>query len=322
MAKKPLADSIETNVPHPRFCRAVYGHEEAIEQLQSAELRKRLGHAYLLWGEQGIGKASLCYAFTKLVLSGLGFDGFLLAPSTRLIEAGSHPDFLALEPEEGSEIKIAAVRQISHFASSTAAYGGWRVVLVDGVDAMGAGAANALLKILEEPPARTLFLLTATGIGRVMPTIRSRTQHLALRPLGDAALEKALNGLGVLSGPLSQDLLHYARGSVRRALRFMDPDLLTAAREISTMIRAPHKDWLTVHQLAEKISLKNKNLMPLFEEIVLDELAALALQSDHDNVAKQRYAGAWAQLAQTFAQADAYNLDKRALVLQTLRHIA
>jgi DNA polymerase-3 subunit delta' len=195
----------------PRGTAVLYGHGEAEGALLDAYRGGRLPHAWLISGPAGIGKATLAYRMARFVLAhpdpraprvtgaqSLAIDAD--HPVARRIAAQAQGDLLVLErtinEKTGKlrqDIQVDDVRRTVGFFGSTAGEGGWRVAIVDSVDELNPAGANALLKVLEEPPRRALLLLVSHSAGRVLPTIRSRCRLLVLRPLaaGDVAAAAA-----------------------------------------------------------------------------------------------------------------------------------
>src|SRR5438445_11069605 len=190
----------EIAVRHPRETSELFGHREAETALLTAYRSGRIPHAWLIGGAQGIGKATLAYRMARFVLT---YPNPLVAsvqraemlavdPSdhvARQIAAGAHGGLLVLERSLNDRgvlrtvITVDETRETISFFGSTAAVDGWRVCIVDTVDELNPNAAHALLKILEEPPQQSLFLLVSHAPSRVLPTILSRFRKLPLRPL-------------------------------------------------------------------------------------------------------------------------------------------
>ena len=190
----------EIAVPHPRETSALFGHREAESALLNAYRSGRIPHAWLIGGAQGIGKATLAYRMARFVLAHRNpllpqvqrAETLAVDPSdpvARQIAADAHGGLLMLERTLNDKgvmrtvITVDETRETISFFGSTAAVDGWRVCIVDTVDELNPNAANALLKILEEPPQQSLFLLVSHAPARVLPTILSRCRKLLLRPL-------------------------------------------------------------------------------------------------------------------------------------------
>src|SRR3982074_837455 len=185
---------------HPREPTALFGHREAETALLNAFRSGRIPHAWLIGGAQGIGKATLAYRMARFVLAHrnpLASDVQRAEtvhidpnhPVARHVAAGAHGGLLTLERTPNDKgvlrtvITVDETRETISFFGSTAAVEGWRICIVDTVDELNPSAANALLKILGEPPRQSLFLLVSHAPARVLPTIQSRCRKLALRPL-------------------------------------------------------------------------------------------------------------------------------------------
>ena len=201
----------EIAVRHPRETADLFGHREAETALLNAYRSGRIPHAWLIGGPQGIGKATLAYRMARFVLANpdpmspsvqraetLALDPH--DPVARQITASAHGGLLVLERglnDRGvlrTVITVDETRETISFFGSTAAVDGWRVCIVDTVDELNPNAANALLKILEEPPQRSLFLLVSHSPARALPTILSRCRKLPLRPLATADVIRAAAG--------------------------------------------------------------------------------------------------------------------------------
>jgi len=177
---------------HPRYCNNVHGHDDILDLLTSN--RNRRHHGVILSGPRGIGKASVAYRVAEHLFADDGGQDMFgdtpgpeNSPETPLIRAGSHPDMMVIEQEEGkatSRISVEQIRRVSPFLSHTPARGTRRIVIIDALDEMNSNGANAMLKTLEEPPEQALIILIHHCTIPILPTIRSRCQVLRMSPLG------------------------------------------------------------------------------------------------------------------------------------------
>ena len=216
----------------------IWGQNRAVEQFASAWASRRLHHAWLLAGAKGVGKATFAHAAARRVLAEAAGPPFDLEgletpdehPIVKLIEAGSHPDMRWLErlPRERGEglardITIDQVRSLGEFFGLTAALSPWRVAVIDTVDELAGAGANALLKMLEEPPPNSLFFLVSHAPGRLLPTIRSRCRRLDFQALDNDAMTSILDGRAPDMSAAERDkIIAMAFGSAGRALAFAD----------------------------------------------------------------------------------------------------
>ncbi|WP_169569132.1 DNA polymerase III subunit delta' [Sneathiella limimaris] len=210
---------------HPRDCQSLIGHERAEQEFLDSFNGGRFHHAWLISGIRGVGKASLAYRIAKFLLSQEGSGGGLFGPPDSLdvsdghpaisrIKAEAHPGLTVLKrryDDKGKKyfknIRIDDVRGLTSFFGMTASDGGWRVVIVDAADDMNVNAANALLKILEEPPAKTVFLLLSHSPAALLPTIKSRCRRLILNPLSQNDVMSVLSRLDNSIQPTDLEVL-------------------------------------------------------------------------------------------------------------------
>jgi len=214
------------------------GHDRQIAELIAAPDAGRMHHGWIFAGPRGVGKAGIALDFARRLLV-LGAGGTAPAdrlapppsdPAVKLMEAGAHPDFVRLERLEREDrkgeggalarnISVDQIRGLARLLNNAPSMGTRRVILVDSADDLEAGAANALLKSLEEPPAGAVFLLIAHAPGRLLPTIRSRCRMLRFQPLGEADMALALADVASdLSAPERAALVRTAQGSPGQAL--------------------------------------------------------------------------------------------------------
>jgi DNA polymerase-3 subunit delta' len=251
----------------PRSNGFLLGHEAAEKLFLDLWNSGHCPHAFLITGPHGIGKATLAYRIARFVLhEGTAGGGmFSLPPDTltvaedtpaaRQVAIGSHGDLAVLQrltdEKTGklkSAINVEQVRSLSGFLRLTASQGGWRVVVIDAIDDLNTSAANALLKVLEEPPPRTLMLLVSHAPGRLLPTIKSRCRRLALTGLPEEKLSAVLLRLGQKAGP---DLLRLAEGSPGRAMELATAGGLDLYAEFVALLQA--QDIQKIHAFSEKL---------------------------------------------------------------------
>ena len=217
--------------PAPRANPLLLGQDTTEATLVEALRSARLHHAWLLTGPPGIGKATLAFRFARRLLAGPTAAATLALPEThptfRRVAAGAHADLLTIEREWDpkrkrlrGEIVVDDVRRIAAFLHLTPAEGGWRVVVLDGAENLNRNAANALLKVLEEPPPRAILLLVCNAAGRLLPTIRSRTRRLRLGPLDETTLATLLDRYAPATPAADRlRLVALADGAIGRALQ-------------------------------------------------------------------------------------------------------
>ncbi|BAE51253.1 DNA polymerase III subunit delta' [Paramagnetospirillum magneticum] len=265
-----------TDSPHPRETSELFGHGAAESALLDAWNSGRLAHAWLLCGPKGIGKATLAYRFARFALAGGGDGGGLFGdvpssleirpdhPVFRRIASQGHADLETVErgwaddkkSKLRSEIVVEDVRGIGHFMSLTPAEGGWRVVIIDSADEMNRNAANAVLKVLEEPPRNALMLLISHSPGRLLPTIRSRCRRLMLQPLGEDVVADLLTRQRPEVGPTEvAALAKLGEGSIGKALALADEGGLDLYRDLLNLLQGlPRLDVPALHAFGDKVA--------------------------------------------------------------------
>ena len=231
----PRRDDAVEAAPH--FDRLA-GHEAHKRVLTAAALSGRVAHAYLFSGPEGVGKRLCALAFARLLNCTAPEDEEQgrACPSCRKIERNTHPDVFVLEPEGSKEIKVGQIReQVEERLQRTPVEGRYKVAVVDDAHRMNAAAQNAFLKTLEEPPPRTVMVLVTEEPGALLPTVRSRCQHLVFSPLPLDEVSRELEARGVLAGQEALEAAAIAGGSLGRALR-MDGEALALAREAAARL--------------------------------------------------------------------------------------
>jgi DNA polymerase III subunit delta' len=317
----------------PRATSVLYGHGEAERVLLEAYRGGRLPHAWLIGGPAGIGKATLAYRMARFVLAhpdpragevtaaqSLHVDA--AHPVARRMAAQAQGDLLVLErtinEKTGKlrqDIQVEDVRRTVTFFGSTAGEGGWRVAIVDAVDELNREGANALLKVLEEPPRRALLLLVSHSAGRVLPTIRSRCRVLALRPLSTAEVARAVADATSADVDGVAAAAAVAEGSVRRALTFLDGDARALRNGIVALLeRLPAIDPGALHALGDRLYGTDPTTLAAFVDTVNAWLSARVADGAGDLGRLNRVAQAWDKLNAAASDAAEYNLERRPLV--------
>jgi len=276
-----LDDNLET-YPAPRENTLLLGHEKAEKVLLDAYNSERLHHAWLICGPKGIGKATLAFRFARFLLAqppksseGALFGDVLPAelpntldipsnnPVFHRIAANGHADLMTIEKaydekkeRQKTEIAVGDVRGVGGFLSKTAAEGGWRVVVIDAADEMNRNAANAVLKILEEPPKQAILLLTCHNPGRLLPTITSRCRKLVLNPLDETTVTDLISRYQPETTPEdAKSLAQLSEGSVGRALALTEEGGLGFYKDlIDLLMTLPRLDTGKLHGLSDRLA--------------------------------------------------------------------
>src|SRR5581483_4149783 len=284
----PRQTESETAVAHPRETTALFGHHEAEAALLNAYRSGRIAHAWLIGGAQGIGKATLAYRMARFVLThrnplsqdvqrATTLEVDASDPVARQIAAGAHGGLLTLERSLNDKgvlrtvITVDETRETISFFGSTAAVEGWRVCIVDTVDELNPNVANALLKILEEPPQQSLFLLISHAPARVLPTILSRCRKLPMRPLAteDVIRAAALAISRDVSDPALAEAAAASEGSVAHALTLLGGEALKLHKRTATMLATlPKVDPRELHALGDSLPLSDRVALAAFTDSV------------------------------------------------------
>jgi DNA polymerase-3 subunit delta' len=342
----------------PRANPLLIGQEEAVSRLESFYRSGRLPHAMILSGPRGVGKATLAFRFARWLLAQGGGGGGLFGgaepqpglavdpadPIFRRVASGGHPDLLTLERgvnektgKAREEIVIEDTRAVGGFLRLTPAEGGWRIIVVDAADELNRNSANALLKVLEEPPRQALLLLVAHAPGSLLPTIRSRCRTVPLRSLADEEVAELLRRYrpGVSANEEGM-LVRLAEGSIGRALDLAEAGGAELYGELVALLsELPKLDVAAVHGLGERLARSDaadefrtvadligwwlarmvrggaKGTVPA--EIVPGEGAAMRRLLDR--AALDQWVALWEKITLLFAQADDLALDRKQVVL-------
>jgi len=355
-------------VQHPREVRVLHGHQDAQNLFLEAYNAGRLPHAWLITGPQGIGKATLAHRIARFLLSRVenddaetgqgGLFGEEEAPKIDVTSLdvdldsaaiqrailGNHGGLFTLEVEQGGaskEIRVDDVRGLEHSLALSSAESSWRVVIIDSADEMNRNAANALLKSLEEPPERVVFLLVSHCPGRLLPTIRSRCRVLRLMPLQNEVEEVLISG-GIspldVGGADIQFAILAAQGAPGRALRLHHAQAESYYQKIVTLLQdLPSLQVRAVQKFSEEIAGdavrwdvamymlrfllyrtvlqaaaggKNiKNIAKDNTELVTGEFALISQLLEHYSV--EKISDIWEKTGTVTIQVSAVNMDKK-----------
>ena len=327
---------------HPRQTTRLIGQDVALARAARAIRGGKPPQAWLISGPPGVGKATFAYRVARYLLAYGARDtgpGDLAVPANDpaaiQVAAGSHPGLLALKrglnPETGKLMTVLSVdeiRKLANFFGMTSGAGGWRVAIVDTADEMNDNAANALLKLLEEPPGRAMLLLLSNTPGRLLPTIRSRCQQLNLRPLETDVLADALKGLlpDVNDAERAQ-LARLSGGSIGTALALAGGEGAELAAEADRLIdQAASPDMLALLALGDRL-WRMKDGLERFGGFLGESLAARIRAKAH--IMKKvggaphldRWVAVLTRLEDGFARASGIHLEPRQVVLSAARDL-
>src|SRR5690242_15859271 len=335
----------ETAVRHPRETSELLGHREAETALLAAYRSGRIPHAWLIGGAQGIGKATLAYRMARFVLTHRHAQSptvqraqsLAVDPNdhvARQVAASAHGGLLVLERglnDRGvlrTVITVDETRETISFFGSTAAVEGWRVCIVDTVDELNPNAANALLKILEEPPRQSLFLLVSHAPARVLPTILSRCRKLPLRPLATADVIRAaaIAADRPADDPALIEAAEASEGSVSQALTLLGGDALKLQQRTAALLaRLPQVDPRELHALGEQLPLSDRVALAAFTDSV-ERWVSERLRNDSNANANlprlARLAEVWEKIARAARDTADYNLERKPFVFSVFSQLA
>jgi DNA polymerase-3 subunit delta' len=336
----------DISVPHPRETTALFGHHDAEQTLLTAYRGGRIPHAWLIGGPQGIGKATLAYRMARFVLahrdpaspqvqSATTLEVDPAHPVARQVAAEAHGSLLEIHRTANDKgvlrtvITVDDARETVSFFGSTAAVEGWRVCIVDTVDELNANAANALLKVLEEPPQRALFLLVTHASARVLPTIQSRCRKLALRALttGDVVSAAALATGRETDDPDLREAADNSEGSISRAINLLGGGALKLHQRTAALLNTlPHVDPRELHALGDALGTSDRVALAAFVDSV-DRWIGERMHADEPGLNADlprlaRLAEVWEKINKAARETESYNLERKPLVFSVFSLLA
>jgi DNA polymerase-3 subunit delta' len=314
-----------TEAPHPRETFAYEGGDQVEGAFLEALARGRLHHAWLLTGPEGVGKATFAYRAARRLLGARPDERYGLLgsspddPVSRQVASRSHPDLMVLERdgEDGKPRKYIPVddaRKLPEFFAKAPASAPFRVAIIDAADDMNVNAANALLKTLEEPPARGVLFLVSHAPGGLIATIRSRCRRLAFPAWDEARVTAFLQARTGMDAESALRLAVMSRGAPGRAVQMAEGGALDAdavAHEILT--RLPGADDAALLAVADSFrgAEGQKRFEMLFDRLQ-EQVRAMATQAAEEGASAEidRWARAWETLVALPREAEAVNLDR------------
>ncbi|HET7714254.1 MAG TPA: DNA polymerase III subunit delta' [Bauldia sp.] len=350
----PRLDALE-GWPPPEAQSRWWGSTSAETALLDAYRGGRMHHAWLLGGPKGIGKATLAYRFARFAFCNPDPSSTAVAiasdltvpddsPAFRRVAGRAHPNLLAMErpwdeknKRYKTELAVDEIRRSVGFFGSTSGEGGWRIAIVDPADEMNPSAANALLKILEEPPARSLFFIISHAPGRLLPTIRSRCRRLDLPSLPSDAIVGAIRSNGGIDA--DDDDIRLAavlsEGSLRRAILLLEEGGIATYRAFARFAaNVGDPDVTAMHALADSVSGRTADdtyygfldtVRAWLGRRVRGEPEPAPEATPEEAVRAvplARWAEVWEKIAQSSTEADDLNLDRKQVVLSILMSLA
>ena len=325
------------------------GHDDCEQLFLSSFFSRRVPHAWLLTGTKGIGKATFAYRIARFVLTNnvissgkdrslysdielvktpINLNSDINNPICRRIMSGGHPDFLnitrALDEKTGKkkkQITVDEIRKINSFLSLTSAEGGWKVIIIDSIDDLNLNSANALLKILEEPPANTLILLVCHNLMSILETIRSRCRHIKLNLLEkDILITLIKEYLVDLPMDDTKILSRLSGGSIGKALDLAEGSTLEVFNKIETILSTfPKLDMSKVHDLGN--ILQRDKTGDLFIHAM--HFLANWIESNVKNLASsdleksKPWLDIWDKIVDSVNKLKSLNLDQKQVFLNT-----
>ena len=347
-------DQRQSGVIEPRTNTYLLGHAEEEQFLLNAWKNRTLHNSWLLCGIEGIGKATLAFRFARFLLAAdenqrdkyNSLDVSVDSQTYKLVANASHPDLKVIERDftetdkkkvlkaikEGERlsdeelkglkksaiIKVDDVRTINEFLAKKSSNDGWRVVIVDSIDDLNNAGANAILKILEEPPAKTVIMLISHNPNRLLPTIRSRCAKMNLKPLTENEVASLLRRYrSELSEKAVKGLAGLSSGSIGKAIRYADNAALASYDDLCKIIYAKNKYKLADLLAFCDAAVADEDSYNLVQELVL-KFAAENVKGC-DNV--EELAEMWEKAVKIFDETARLNLDKKQALINIISGI-
>ena len=337
----------------PRNQEKLIGHSDAEVDLINALKSQRFHHAWILSGNRGIGKATLAYRLARYILSDIKENDEIKknlnvprdSDVFKRVASSSHSDLMTIEREINekgqlrSEIVVGDVRRINKFINLTPGESSWRIIIIDESETLNRNAENALLKYIEEPPDRTLFLLVTNSVTKLLPTTRSRCRQLTLNPLDPSDVKRFLLQLEICSKINSSDLdilVELSEGSPGKALNILNGEGVELFKKISHLFsQLPEIHSVDLNFLTDQMSRKNgTEIFRLSSELLLwlisksikasatnkfielEKLTGISQQSAlinsmNKNQSLDQWVEVWEKVNELFSGVEPLNMDRK-----------
>jgi len=331
---------------HPRYAAHIFGHAQVEKDILAAYQSGRMPQSIILGGPLGIGKASLSWRAAKFIMAHPDHRSEAVVnardlsvddnhPAVRRLMSMSHGDLSLLRRAYNdktkrfyTEIRVDDIRSALDKFHRAAGEGGWRIAIIDCADDLNKSSANALLKLIEEPPANSLFFFIAHHPARLLPTIRSRSRLLTMSALSADDVINAITQLPEAKDYKNKDIAQAAAragGSVREALRLLDGGGLDVISLVERVLHPmPHVNWLTVFELSDRVCARdadddfNSTITAIYDWLA----QYIATHADEPVARLAPIAQVWEKIAGAVRHAEALNLDKRSLLLSIITDIS
>lgn len=334
----------------PRLTREIIGHDAGFADFTQSRARGRLHHSWLLSGIKGIGKASFAYQAARHLLLNTPADTPVhqplpdTDPAMRLIDGGVHPDLFVLargynrdSDKFRTDIPVDDVRRMKSFFQLSSADGNWRVCIIDSLDEMNKYSLNSLLKILEEPPEKSIFFLISHRVGGLLDTIKSRSRQLDFKPLARPQLEQIIaHHLPETAPEAAAAAAFLADGSADMALTLAELGGFDLYRDLISLLDGlPRPDVESLHGFSDRFGPRgDAKSFPVFCFLLsswlhralrshIDGQEIVPVFAGEDEVAARFVArvgtgallGLWEKINDDARRAEALNLDRKQIVL-------
>ena len=319
--------SLDEGLLPPRESMLSLGHDDIEAHLIKLFNADRLPAAMIFTGPRGIGKATFAYRLTRFLLSGRDDTGMfdtvdtpaetmdvnIESPSVRRVNSGGHGDvhYVGLTINEKTKkmrksISAEEARGVVPFLRRTSSEGGWRIVIVDQAESLNSESQNALLKILEEPPEKTVLIVITDQMGGILPTTKSRCQIFHFKPLNDAHMRRLLKAHdSSLGDDVIEPLIALAKGRIGRALELVETGGMEAYAEVvDVLAKLPKIDKVEAFDIAEKLG-KTDAGFGLYMRLLRDVLGEMALAQAKGHappVVQSRDAEVFQKIAQIYTE--------------------